>query len=127
MSKKKRVLDRRDQLFVSDLFDGRSFDDVLAELHSLAHRYEEEVFTHDKEVKFEIDHYGYDGGIELYVRVDRWETDREYDKRRAREDAAKEKARLARETKKAQALATALSTEAEERELLARLQQKYGA
>lgn len=127
MSKKKRVLDRRDQLFVSDLFDGRSFDDVLAELHSMAHRYEEEVFTHDKEVRFEIDHYGYDGGIELYVRVDRWETDREYDKRRAREDAAKEKARKARETKKARALATALSTEAEERELLARLQQKYGA
>jgi len=127
MSKKKRVLDRRDQLFVSDLFDGRSFDDVLAELHSMAHRYEEEVFTHDKEVRFEIDHYGYDGGIELYVRVDRWETDREYDKRRAREDAAKEKARKARETKKARALSTALSTEAEERELLARLQQKYGA
>ena len=127
MSKKKRVLDRQEQVFITELFDGRSIDDVILELQSMLHRYEEEIFTHDKEVRFVTDHYGYDGGIELYVRVMRWETDKEYTKRQAREDAAKEKARKAREAKKARALATALTTEAEERALLAKLQQKYGA
>lgn len=124
---KKRVLDRRDQIDISDLFDGRGFDDVLADLHSMAHRYEEEIFTHDKEVKFETEYYGYDGGLELYVRVMRLETDKEYAKRTDKEKAAKEKARKARETKKAKALATALTTEQEERALLAKLQEKYGS
>lgn len=123
MSKKKRVLDRQDQVFIDDLLDGRTIDDVILELQSMLHRYEEEIFTHDKEVKFETDHYGYDGGIELYVRVMRWETDKEYSKRQA----AKDKAAKARATKKAKALAQALTTEQEEQELLARLQKKYGA
>lgn len=127
MSKKKRVLDRRDQVFINDLFDGRPIDDVILDLQSMLHKYEEEIFTHNKEVRFETEHYGYDGGLELYVRVERWETDREYEKRQAREQAAKDKAAKARATKKARALAQALTTEQEERELLARLQEKYGA
>ena len=127
MSKRKRVLDRRDQLFITDLFDGRTFDDVILDLQSMLHKYEEEIFTHDKEVKFETEYYGYDGGMELYVRVMRWETDREYSKRQEREQAAKDKAAKARATKKAKALAQALTTEQEERDLLAKLQAKYGA
>ena len=124
---KKRVLDRRDEVYINDLFDGRGIDDVILDLQSMLHRYEEEIFTHDKEVKFETEYYGYDGGMNLYVRVMRWETDREYAKRSEREAAAREKARKARETKKARALAQALTTEAEERALLAKLQEKYGA
>ena len=124
---KKRVLDRRDQIDIFDLFDGRSIDDVIIDLQNRLHDYEEEIFTHDKEVKFDVDHYGYDGGLELYVQVMRWETEKEYAKRTDKEKAAKEKARKARETKKARALAKALTTEAEERELLAKLQAKYGA
>ena len=124
---KKRVLDRREEVYINDLFDGHSIDDVILELQSMLHRYEEEIFTHDKEVKFETDYYGYDGGMNLYVRVMRWETDKEYAKRSEREAAARERARKVRETKKARALAQALTTEAEERALLAKLQQKYGA
>ena len=124
---KKRVLDRRDRVDISDLFDGRTFDDVILDLQSMLHDYEEEIFTHDKEVRFETEYYGYDGGMELYVRVMRWENDKEYAKRLDREAAAKEKARKAKETKKAKALAQALTTEQEERELLAKLQEKYGA
>ena len=124
---KKRVLDRREEVYINDLFDGRSIDDVILDLQSMLHRYEEEIFTHDKEVKFETEYYGYDGGMNLYVRVMRWETDREYAKRSEREAAAREKARLARETKKARALKQALATEEEERALLAKLQEKYGA
>ena len=124
---KKRVLDRRDQVFIDDLLDGRTINDVILELQSMLHRYEEEIFTRDKEVRFETDHYGYDGGIELYVCVQRWETDKEYAKRREREAAAKERARKARETKKAKALATALSTEQEERALFEKLRKKFEA
>ncbi len=124
---KKRVFDRNDHVDIVDLFDGRSLDDVILDLQSMLHRYEEEIFTHDKEVKFETEYYGHDGGIEVYVRVDRWETDTEYHRRLAKETAAKEKARQARETKKAKALATALATEAEERELFEKLKKKFEA
>ena len=123
---KKRVLDRRDEVYINDLFDGRSFDDVILELQSMLHRYEEEIFTRDKEVKFETEHYGYDGGMNLYVRVQRWETDKEYDKRQAREQAAKDKAAKARATKKAKALAQALTSEQEERALFEKLKKKFG-
>ena len=123
---KKRVLDRREEVYINDLFDGRAIDDVILDLQSMMHRYEEEIFTHDKEVKFETEYYGYDGGINLYVRVERWETDREYEKRRAREQAAKDKARKARETKKARALAVAVASEEEERALFEKLKAKFG-
>ena len=122
---KKRVLDRRDPIEISDLFDGRSLDDVVLELHSLAQRYEPEILGQDKEVKFETEYYGYDGGLTLCIRVMRWETDREYNKRLDREAATKERARKARETKKAKALATALSTEQEERALFEKLRKKF--
>jgi len=123
---KKRVLDRRDPVDISDLFDGRTLDDAIMELHSIARKYEPEILGQDKEVKFETEYYGYDGGLELYVRVMRWETDKEYTKRLDREAVAKDRARKARETKKAKALKQALTTEQEERELLAKLQEKYG-
>ena len=100
MSKKKRVLDRRDQVFITELFDGRTIEDVILELQSMLHRYEEEIFTHDKEVRFEIQHYGYDGGVELYVRVVRWESDREYEARMAKEQKERAKKRAVARAKK---------------------------
>ena len=123
---KKRVLDRRDHVDIFDLFGERSLDDVIIDLQSMLHRYEEEIFTHDKEMKFEIEHYGYDGGLEVYVRVMRWETDKEYDKRVAKEWAAKEKARKARETKKARARELLYKKEADERAEYERLRAKFG-
>ena len=124
---KKRVLDRREEVYINDLFDGRSIDDVILDLQSMLHRYEEEIFTHDKEVRFETEYYGYDGGINLYVRVERWETDREYEKRQAREQAAKDRAKKTRATKKARALAVAVDSEEEERALFEKLKAKFGA
>ena len=124
---KKRVLDRRDQVFIDDLLDGRTIDDVILDLQSMLRDYEEEIFTRDKEVRFETEYYGYDGGMNLYVRVMRWETDREYAKRSEREAAAKERARMIKETKKAKALKQALTTEQEERALFEKLKEKFGA
>jgi hypothetical protein len=122
---KKRVLDRRDQVDIVDLFDQRSLDDVIIDLQSMLHQYEEEIFTHDKEVKFETEYYGYDGGLEVYVRVDRWETDTEYHRRLAKETAAKEKARKAKETKKARAREVLYKKEADERAEYERLRAKF--
>lgn len=123
---KKRVLDRREEVYINDLFDGRDIDDVIIDLQSMLHRYEEEIFTHDKEVRFETEYYGYDGGMNLYVRVERWETDREYEKRQAREQAAKDRAKKTRATKKARALAVAVDSEEEERALFEKLKAKFG-
>ena len=123
---KKRVLDRREEVYINDLFDGRDIDDVIIDLQSMLHRYEEEIFTHDKEVRFETEYYGYDGGMNLYVRVERWETDREYEKRQAREQAAKDRAKKTRATKKARALAVAVASEEEERALFEKLKAKFG-
>ena len=122
---KKRVLDRRDHVDIVDLFDRRSLDDVIIDLQSMLHRYEEEIFTHDKEVKCETEYYGYDGGLEVYVRVDRWETDTEYHRRLAKETAAKEKARKAKETKKARAREVLYKKEADERAEYERLRAKF--
>lgn len=122
---KKRVLDRRDPVDIADLFDGRQIDDVILELQSMLHQYEEEIFTRDKEVKFETEYYGYDGGLTLCIRVMRWENDKEYAKRLDREAIAKERARKARETKKAKALKQALTTEQEERALFEKLRKKF--
>ena len=124
---RKRVLDRKDQLSIDDLFDGRSLYDVIIELQEMLHDYEEEIFTHDKDIKCSVERYGYDGGLDIYVNVYRWERDGEYNKRIASEAKKREAARKAKETKKAKALATALTTEQEERALLAKLQEKYGA
>ena len=101
MSKeRKRVLDRRDEVYFSDLLDGRTIEDVILELQSMLRRYEEEIFTHDKEVKFETEHYGYDGGMQLYVRVMRWESDREYEARMAKEQKERAKKRAVAQAKK---------------------------
>ena len=124
---KKRVLDRRDEVYINDLFDGRSIDDVILDLQSMLHRYEEEIFTRDKEVRFETEYYGYDGGISLYVRVLRWETDKEYERRIEMEQVLKERAAKAKETRKARALAQALEAEADERALYEELKKKFGA
>lgn len=123
---KKRVLDSREQVYIHDLFDGRAIDKVIIDLQCMLHRYEEEIFTYDKEVRFETEEYGHDGGTNLYVRVDRWETDQEYQKRLAREQVAKDKAKRAREAKKAKALAVAVASEEEERALFEKLKTKFG-
>lgn len=124
---KKRVLDRRDEVYINDLFDGRSIDDVILDLQNMLHRYEEEIFTRDKEVRFETEYYGYDGGMNLYVRVMRWETDKEYERRIEMEQVLKERAAKAKETRKARALAQALEAEADERALYEQLKKKFGA
>ena len=78
------------------------------------------------QVVFTSEWAGYDGGSEIVANFYRMETDKEYQARLA-EIAAKEEAkRLKKEAKQAKALAKVLADEQSERELLAKLQAKYG-
>lgn len=123
MSKDKlRVLDRKEYVSIYDLLGGRDFTDVKAELDRLEAKVQ---YGQGEEAKFEVD--GYDGGVELYLNIYRDETDAEYDRRSAKEAAAKEKARLARERKKERARKTLMESEAAERAEYERLRAKFDA
>lgn len=125
MSKDKlRVLDRKEYVSIYDLLDGRDFTDVKAELDRLEAKVQ---YGQGEEAKFEVEGYGYDGGVELYLNIYRDETDAEYDRRSAKEAAAKEKARLARERKKERARKTLMESEAAERAEYERLRAKFDA
>ena len=123
---KKHVLDSWSAVSIDSLFDGRTFDEVILDLQTMLRRYDEEIYVYDKKVWFETVYNGYDGGVELYVRVDRLETDNEYEQRQTREQAKKDKAKRARETKKAKALAVAVASEEDERALFEKLKAKFG-
>lgn len=124
---KVRIFDKKRSMSIDivDFFDGLTIGEVQAQLSSLATKYEKEILNEDIEVRFSADDYGYDGGIELDLRVMRWETDAEYEKRTKEEQIEKERAKKRAADKRAKKLATASKTEQEERELLAKLKAKY--
>lgn len=125
MSKEKlRVLDRREYVCLLDLLDGKDFFDVKADLDKVEKKVN---YGRGETAKFVIEHYGYDGGVELYLEVYRDETDAEYNKRLAKDAAAKEKARLAREKKKERARQVLMENEAAERAEYERLRAKFDA
>lgn len=124
MSKERlRVTDRSEYVDLHDLLDGNDFADVKAELDILEAKVD---YSRGQTAKFRTELYGYDGGVELYFDVFRDETDAEYNKRQAKEAAAKEKSRLARERKKAKAREVLMATEAQERAEYERLREKFG-
>lgn len=115
MSKEKlRVFDYRDEISIDELFDGRTFDEVQLRLRELAAQYEERILSEDCEAKFDVSHYGYDGGLELYVDVYRWETNEEH---QARLDADKKQRKQRADAKAAK--------EAIERATYERLKKKF--
>ena len=81
----------------------------------------------DKDSRFVIDFrpYGYDGGGDFVLQEHRWETDNEYDTRMKAHRASQEKAKKAAETRKQKALAKALRSEQDERELYEKLRAKF--
>ena len=50
---------------------------------------------------FDIEEYGYDGGLEASLHIMRWETDKELDARIAKNEKTKEQKRIKAEKKKA--------------------------
>ena len=117
-----RVLHRRESLNLCDLFIG-DLKTTKSKLKELISNYESEAKEFDRDIVFET-HYDYES-TDVYANVYRWETMKEYNKRKEDEAARQERARKAAETKKAKALARAMMTEADERALYETLRKKF--
>lgn len=125
MSKERlRVVARKEYASLYDLLDGEDFAGVKAALDKLEAQVD---YGRGEDAKFVVEGYGYDGGVELYLEIYRDETDAEYNKRMAKNAAAKEKARLAREKKKEAARKVLMENEAAERAEYERLRAKFDA
>lgn len=116
---RQRVLSRSIELDLWDVFHDRNIDDAKARLDAL-HKVD---YGCGEDAKFRVE-YGYEY-TSVYMEVYRDETDAEYDKRMAKNAAAKEKARLQREKKKERARKVLMESEAAERAEYERLRAKF--
>lgn len=120
MSKdRQRVLSRSIELDLWDVFHNRNIDDAKAQLDAV-HKVD---YGFGEDAKFRVE-YGYEY-TSVYMDVFRDETDAEYDKRKDKEAAAKEKSRIQREKKKEKARAILMESEAAERAEYERLRAKF--
>lgn len=120
---KLRVLDRREYISIFDLLDGEDFAGVKFNLDVI-----EKLVDYGKgeTANFVVEPYGYDGGIEAYLMIERDETDAELAKRVAATEKAKEKARLQKQKKEEAARKVLMDTEEKERQEYERLRAKFG-
>ena len=122
---RKLIKEQKEEISLYSLLDGQSFDGAIEELKELEQHFKKK---YPKAIKLYLDisSYGYDGGVECYLMVERLEYDSEFTKR----VASAEKAKLAKEERQRKAeekaRALILDTEAKEKELLKQLQAKYG-
>lgn len=75
-----------------DILDQKTPQQVIAEMQELDLRYE------GRKISFNVEPYGYDGGIELEVYEHRLENDKEFAKRREAEAKDREKEKLRKRT-----------------------------
>jgi hypothetical protein len=94
---KRRVLDVEvnDYIDFYDVLEGKTPDQVVE-----AMKYYQEKYV-GRDVYFDIQSYGYDGGKELKIRERRLENDKEFEKRIAEEKRVKAKEKEAKATKEA--------------------------
>ena len=107
--KRQQVLDRSIPIDLSSLLDCCTVDQVRQNLDEY-----QNCLTDGRTGRFEVEHYGYDGGVELKFNVFRDETDDELKKRQ--EKNARERQRQRNEK---------AAKEAREREQYLRLKAKY--
>ena len=108
---KRKILDVEvnDYIDFYDVLDGKTPDQVVESM-----KYYQEQYA-GRDIYFDIQSYGYDGGKDLKLRERRPETDKEYEKRIAEEKKEKEKVK-----------ATKALKEAKERAEYERLKKKFG-
>lgn len=121
---KKIVVEKKQELYLYDMFDGTSFDDVEAELAALKQQFTAEQLLNGR-VKFSIDfvhdRYGSDS-MELNLISYRDETDKEYQKRMEKEAADKKRAKKTADTRRI----NRIKEEEELRKLYEELKKKFG-
>lgn len=127
---KQRVSLSSDYVCIDKLLDGKTIEEVMQELQGLQDKYLTQQIAHDLEIRFHTDHYGYDGGVDLYLTINRWETDKEYydrlDQEQTMAAAKAERARIKKEKADARAKKQLLQTEDDERAMYESLKAKYG-
>lgn len=121
--KRNKILVSSHEIGISDLFDGKTFDEIRIALDRL----EEDMVdpSKDYEHRFHMLHnYDY---FELNLNVYRDESDAEYKARMAKNKLAREKAKLAREKRKEKLRKELMAKESDERAEYERLKAKFGA
>ncbi len=99
MSKRKIVCESLGSESFYDILDGKTPEQVIEHMQGLR------TYYGTRDVYFDIQSYGYDGGKELYMYERRLETDKEYDKRLSEEKKVRVKAKEAKALKEAKELA----------------------
>ena len=89
----------KDYLDFYDILDGKTPDQVIEAAESFKKEYA------GRDIYFDIQSYGYDGGKQLNLRERRLETDKEFEKRIAEEKKAKAKQKEAKAIKEAKEFA----------------------
>lgn len=121
--KRNKVLVAEHEISISDLFDGKSFDEV----HLALDRLEADTVdpSKDYECRFSVYHHYDDFSVNLEVYRD--ESDAEYKARMAKNKLAREKAKLAQEKRKEKLRKELMAKESDERAEYERLKAKFGA
>lgn len=91
----KQIVDR-DDYFDIEQINNKTFDEIATIVSSLRNKYKNVSHT------IRVEPYGYDGGLDFFVRVFRQENDQEYNKRIKKEQAErdrKNKVELDKETR----------------------------
>lgn len=101
MSKERKMLDVKvnDYIDFYDVITEKSPDQVIEAMERFKAEYA------GRDVYFDIQSYGYDGGKELVLRERRLENDREYEKRMAEEKKGREAKKKTKADKEARELA----------------------
>lgn len=94
MSKRKIITESLGSESFYDILDGKTPEQVIQRMQELRE------YHGDHDVYFDVQSYGYDGGLELYLYQRREENDREYNTRVAKEKLERAKKKMAAQSKK---------------------------
>jgi hypothetical protein len=72
-----------------DILDGLTPDGVIRKMEEFKEVYQ------DRKIKFDVQYYGHDGGVEIVLQETRLETDKEYDRRIKAEQKEEERLKAA--------------------------------
>jgi len=94
MTKRKIVTESLGSESFYDILDSKTPEQVIRRMHEIR------AYYGDRDVYFDIQSYGYDGGKELYMYERRLENDKEYDARLAKEKKERAQKKTAAQAKK---------------------------
>lgn len=122
---KRTLSEQKEEISLYSLLDCETFDGAIERLKEQK-AYFEERYPDATKMYLDIQHCGYDGGIECHLMIERLETDAEYHKRTEHEKKTREAAQARARRREADALKILQASEKLEREMYEKLHAKYG-